>query len=160
MQKVWRGLKNPSFWVSMLPIVFFFVVVSLQLVSQNTVAIIANGLDIGGAILLDFAMIPAWWRMLRSERKTPEAFLFGGILLFVNALAASRLWSLAIIMSGKPSWMINHWFQSFCYLLMGIAIFYLLRVPGEQGTMKTKYVAYGLVVAVGVMVLFLLHVEG
>lgn len=160
MRKALRGLRNPSNWIAILPIVIFFILISFQIVTQNAVAIVTNGLDIGGAILLNFAMIPAWWRMLRREGSTPEAFLFGGILLWVNALAASRIWSLAIIIGGKPLWMINHWFQSFCYLLMGISIFYLLRVPGEQGTMKIKYVAYGLVLAVAFMVLFLLYVEG
>lgn len=159
MRKILRGLKSPNNWLPIIPIVFFFVIVAGGIISQNSIAIITNGLDIGGTILLDFALIPVWFKLLRRDKHAPEAFLFGGILTCVNSIAASRVWSLAIIMSGKPGWMINHWFQSFCYLMFGLGIFYLLKVPGEDGPKGLRYVAYGLVLSVIVMVLFLLQVE-
>lgn len=159
MKKVLQGLRKPSNWLAALPILFFFVIVSTGLVSQNTIAIITNGLDIGGAVLLTFALLPAWIETLRRRGPSPEAYLFGGILLIVNSVAASRLWSWAIIAMGKPSWMINHWFQSFCYLMIGVGIFYLLKIPGEGRASSMRYIAYGLVLAVIAMVLFLLYQE-
>lgn len=157
MRKFMHGLKNLSNWYAGVPIVIFFLLV--QIFPQNIIAIITNGLDIGGAILLNFAFIPVWVHLLRRERHSPEAFLFGGLLLIVNAVAASRVWSLAIIVVGKPAWMINHWFQSLCYLMVGVGIFYLLKIPGEQGEGSVKYIAWGLVCAVAVMILFILYQE-
>lgn len=154
-----RGLKSPNNWLTVIPILVFFVIVSQEVLSQNTIAIITNGLDIGGAILLNFALLPAWVKILRRQGTSPEAFLFGGILIIVNAVAASRLWSWAIIFMEKPAWMINHWFQSFCYLMIGVGMFYLLKIPGEKPGSGHRYIAWGLVFAVGVMVAFLLVQE-
>lgn len=161
MRKFLRGLGNLNNWLALVPVLFFFVVISLEIFSRNTVAIITNGLDIGGAILLDFALIPAWIKLLRRSREMPEAYLFGGILLIVNAVAASRVWSWGIIVSGKPEWMLNHWFQSFCYLMVGLGMFYLLKIPsdGKAGLSSYRYIAYGLVAAVIVMVWFLIYWE-
>lgn len=161
VKKLLHGLKRPSNWLPVLPVLFFFWLVAGEVVSLNAVAILANGLDIGGAILLNFALIPAWVKVVRRAGYTPEAYLFGGLLMLVNSVALSRLWSLGIIMMGKPAWMINHWFQSFCYLMVGLAMFYLLKVAGnnEHGVFRYKYVAYGLAVAVMVMCVFLVYWE-
>lgn len=157
MQKLLRGLKSPSNWLAVIPVFIFFVAVIT--LPQNAIAILTNGLDIGGAVLLNFALLPAWVRMLRRDGPSAEAYLFGGILMIVDSIAASRLWSLAIIMSGKPAWMINHWFQSFCYLMVGVGIFYLLRIPGQSYRGGYKYIAYGAALSIVVMCLFLVYLE-
>lgn len=159
MQKFLRELRNLNNWIAVIPVIFFFVVVAFGLLSQNSIAIITNGLDIGGAVLLNFALLPVWLRILHRRGTSPEAFLFGGILMIVNGVAGSRLWSLAVIMSGKPSWMVSHWLQSFCYLMVGLGMFYLLKVPGNGHTAGMRYIAWGLVLSVGVMTLFLLYKE-
>lgn len=159
VKKLIRGLRKPGNWLAAVPIAFFFGIVAFNVIPPNAIAIITNGLDIGGAILINFAFLPVWVKLLRRPHSSPEAFLFGGMLLMVNAVAASRVWSWALILADKPAWMINHWFQSFCYLMVGLGMFYLLKIPGEKGKSSVKYIAWGLVLAVAVMVLFLLHWE-
>ena len=157
MKKVLRGIANPNNWAAIIPVIFFFLIVYFQVLDNNHIAIITNGLDIGGFVLLAFAFVPVWFRVLRRDGPSPEAYLFGGILLMAGSVAASRMWSWAIIIAGKPAWMLNHWFQSFCYLMIGVGMFYLLKIPGSnEGWRGMRYIAYGLVLATGLMVSFLL----
>lgn len=144
MRRTLRGLRNLSNWVMLLPIGLFFFMV--QLFPQNKLAIITNGLDIGVWILVVRAYLPPFWTALRAREHRPETYLLGGVLLNSTALAMSRIWSLGIIVAGKPPWMINHWFQSFCYLLMALSYYYFLRVPKEHES--RKYIAYALILGV------------
>jgi len=105
---------------------------------------------------LMYVLMPVWVRLLRRDRESPESYLFGAVILMTSAIAASRLWSLAIIVAGKPAWMINHWFQSFCYLMVGLSIFYLLSVPGYKLSMK--YVMWALLVALCVMAFLVMYI--
>ena len=154
MQRLLRGLRSPKSWIAVAPLLVFFI--SVLVLPPNTIAIITNGLDIGGWVLLMYVLMPVWVRLLRRDRESPESYLFGAVILMTSAIAASMLWSLAIIVAGKPAWMINHWFQSFCYLMVGLSIFYLLSVPGYKLSMK--YVMWALLVALCVMAFLVMYI--
>lgn len=155
MRKFLRGVGRLSNWVMVLPIVVFFYL-ALWL-PQNRLAIITNGLVIGVWIPLVRNYLPPFWKNLRSDKSHPETYFLGGILLGSTAIAMSRIWSLGIIMAGKPAWMINHWFQSFCYLLAALSWYYLLRVP--ENKKSARYITYALITAVSVIVVGLLYLE-
>src|SRR5690349_11943823 len=105
VQKFLRGLSHASNWLALVPIFIFLVLA--QTLNQNTLAIIINSLDIGVWILVMRAYVPPFWRKLRaSQRGSPDMFMLGAVLLSSTSLAASRMWSLGIILAGKPPWMI------------------------------------------------------
>lgn len=148
VKKALRGMLRISNWIPLIPIIVFFAMA--HYLPQNRLAIVVNALDIGAWVLILRAYGPALWEKWRSDEKvTSEIYVLSGILLYVTALAMSRIWSLAIIFSGKPAWMINHWFQSFCYLLMALSCYYFLRVPGSS--VSRKYIAWALAISLTIM---------
>ena len=78
------------------------------------------------------AYSPTLLRSLRADHELREQHLVTGILLMWGAIAASRMWSLALIMAGKPPWMINHWFQTFCYVVAAASGYYYLKIAGPS----------------------------
>jgi len=155
VRKVLRGISRPSNWIPLIPILVFLV--AAQVWPQNKLAIMTNALDIGAWFLIMRAYVPPFYRKLREGRSHDAAdlYLLGGNLLNVSALAASRIWSLGIILAGKPAWMINHWFQSFCYLLAALSYYYYLRVP--KSDTSRRYITYALAIAAvlgGIILLF------
>lgn len=155
MRKLLHGIRQPSNWFWLLPIGLFLALA--HLFPQNKVAIVTNGLDIGVWLFILRAYGPPFFMQLRSDKPHPEINLFGGILLMSTALAASRIWSQVIIMLDKPVWMLNHWFQSFCYLLVALGMFYLIKIPGYS---KSRgYIMGALAIAVMVISLGLAYLE-
>jgi hypothetical protein len=148
VRKILRGLGHLSNWLPLLPVVIFLVMA--QIMSQNRLAIIINSLDIGAWFLIVRAYGWAFYMKLRSEeRHSPETYFLGAVLLNVTALAWTRMWSFGIILMGKPPWMINHWFQSFCYLLIALSYYYFLRIP--ENSDSRRYITYSLAIAVVLM---------
>ena len=155
VRKLLQGVSRPSNWLPVFPIGFFFILALVW--PQNKLALITNGMVIGAWVLILRSYVPPFVHNLRSDNEHPENNFIGGVLLGSTAIAASRIWSIAIILAGKPAWMINHWFQSFCYMLAALSWYYLLRAPGNSKS--AKYITYALIIAVAVLVLGLLITE-
>lgn len=150
MQRFLRGLRHASNWLSLAPILIFLIMA--QTLNPNTLAVVINSLDIGVWILVLRAYVPPLWRKLRESRRgSADIYMLGAVLLSSTALAMSRLWSIGIILAGKPAWMINHWFQSFCYMLIALSYYYFLRIPGSLTS--AKYIAYALAASVTIAVM-------
>lgn len=144
-------LKRLGRCIWLIPVAVFFAAVLFT--PQNKLAIVINGLDIGAWIFILRGYFPPFWRLFKRKSDSPELFFFGGVLMFSTGVALSRIWSLGIILAGKPAWMINHWFQSFCYLIVALGLFYLLRIPGSGRS--GKYIAGAITIAVMVVAVFL-----
>lgn len=155
VKKILHGLRRPSNYLWLVPIVLFFI--ATQVWSQNKIAILTNGLDIGVWVFILRAYLPPFISLLRKAGDKPELGFFGGIITISTALAASRIWSLAIILMGKPAWMLNYWFQSFCYFMIAVGMFYLLRVPTSEKS--GWYIVGAIVIAIVVTIFGLAFVE-
>ncbi len=156
MRNLLAGLKRHYNWIAFVPFLVFFVAVLV--LSANTIAILINGLDIAVLTPILIAYLPIFWKKLRSDADPADLGLLGGLLLICVAVDVSRIWSLAIILSGKPAWMINHWFQSLCYLMVALGQFYLLRVPGSRTS--RRYLSYAFCLAVVVVVVLVAIGDG
>ena len=158
MQRLLQGLARPRTFLPLLVLVLVGYAVSAQLIPQNTLAIIINGLLIAVSVMVMAAYGPGFITALRSSELKKDQYLLSGILLLWLSLAASRMWSLALIMAGKPPWMINHWFQTFCYLVAASSGFYFLQITGHSKT-GIRYVTAAIVIAVMIITVVLAFFE-
>lgn len=158
MKRLLQGLARPSTFLPLVGLMLLAFGVSAQIVPQNTLAISINGLFIAVSIMIARAYGPALINSLRAPSANKDQYLVTGILLLWFSISASRVWSLALIMAGKPPWMINHWFQTFCYLVAASSGFYFLLIPGPNKT-GFKFTTYGLMIAVGVVTAMLVFFE-
>jgi hypothetical protein len=131
MQRILRGLIRPSTFLPIFGMVLLGFGVSSQLIAQNVLAILINGLFIAMTVVVAAAYGVPLVNALKSEEIKKDQYLLTGIVMLWVSIAASRIWSLAIITAGKPDWMINHWFQSFCYLAAAASGFYFLQLVGH-----------------------------
>ena len=158
MQRLLRGLARPSTFVPILALIAMLFGASAQIIPQNTLAIITNGLFISVSVMVIAAYTPALLSSLRSDAVKDDQYLITGILLFWLAISASRVWSLVIIMAGKPDWMINHWFQTFCYIAAASSGFYFLQITGHS-RIGYRYTTAAIVLAVAVVTFTLAFFE-
>jgi hypothetical protein len=158
MQRLIRGLARPSTFLPVLGMALLAFGVSSQIVAQNTLAIVINGLFIAMSVVVVAAYGPPLTHALRSDKVQKDQYLLTGILMFWISIAASRVWSLALIMAGKPDWMINHWFQSFCYLSAAASGFYFLQITGHSKR-GYKYTTAAIVIAVCIVTAMLAFFE-
>lgn len=158
MRRLLRGLARPS---TFMPVVFLLLAgfgVAAQFVAQNTLAILINGLFIAVFVMIVAAYAPTLLRTLRAAEVQKDQYLVSGILLLWGSIAASRMWSLALIMAGKPAWMINHWFQTLCYLMAAMSGFYFLQIPGAS-RVGYRYTTAAIIIAIAVVTVVLAFFE-
>jgi hypothetical protein len=159
MRRLLAGLTRPSTIMPIVGILFVAWVVLSQFIPQNQLAIVTNGLYISGAIGINSVYLPLLFASLRSPEPLPDQYFCSGLLLFTNAIAASRVWSLAIILAGKPDWMINYPVQSLCYLLAALSLLFFLKIPGPSKA-GWRYPTMMLIFTVMIVSLWLAYVEG
>lgn len=150
MKRLLRGLVRPSTFLPVVLLLFVAFIVAGEFIPPNSLALLINGIFISMWIVICATYVPVLTRSLRADHVLLDQYHVSGVLLLWTALAASRFWSIAIILAGKPAWMVNHWFQTFCYLTAALSGFYLLQVPGVAGIGRRKSViAMLLAVALG-----------
>lgn len=158
MRKLLHGLARPSTYLPVLIMAALGVGISMGFIPQNTIAIIINGLFVAVTVMIIAAYGPALVASLRAETARRDQYLVSGIIMLWLSIAASRVWSLALIMAGKPPWMINHWFQTFCYLTAAASGFYFLKITGPSKT-GTRYTAAAVILAVLIVTFVLAFFE-
>lgn len=159
MQRILAGLRRPSTFVPFMILALVAAGVFSRIVPQNQLALITNGTFIAVAMAVNSAYLPVLIQCLRAPEVKQDQYLVSGILLFFNSIALSRVWSMAIILSGKPDWMINAPVQSLCYLMAALSGFYFLKVPGRT-TIGWRYTTMAAITAVMIVSLWLAYVEG
>ncbi len=158
MRKLLHGLARPSTFLPLLALVAAAFGVAAQVVPQNTLAIVINGMFIAVSVMVVAAYGPALITSLRAEEAKKDQYLLSGIILFWVSVSASRVWSLALIMAGKPPWMINHWFQTFCYLSAASSGYYFLQISGKS-KVGLRYTTATIVLAVCITTVMLAFFE-
>lgn len=159
MRRLLAGLTRASSYLPLIGILMVIWAVLAQVIPQNQLAIITNGLFISGAIGINAAYGPILVASLRASEAKADQDFCSGLLLFVNSIAASRVWSLGIILAGKPAWMINSPIQSLCYLLAALSLLFFLKVPGRS-KVGWRYTSMTLIFTVMIVSLWLAYVEG
>lgn len=148
MQRLWRGLTRREFYLPLVLLVGVFVFMTL-LVPRETNSIVLNGTVLGVWVLIVRAYGPLFVKNLRSATVNREYHLIAGILMLWTAFAASRVWSTAYILSGRPEWMQSHWAAQFFFASAAVSGFWFLSVPSEE-RVRCGYVLYAVLIAVAV----------
>lgn len=159
MRRLIAGLLRPSTILPATILMFIAWVVLSRIIPQNQLAIITNATFISVALAVNAAYGPVLIKCLRAPDMRADQYLVSGILLIFLSIAASRVWSMAIILANKPDWMINAPVQSLCYLMAALSGFFFLKVPGRTA-IGWRYTTMAGIFAVMIVSLWLVYVEG
>lgn len=100
-----KHLKNPAIWAAIIGSgIYWMCVLALDTVVAKG---IIDWLALLFAVVIAILWAPAAFRAVRAGGDEAKWRLILGIVLIFSSLAAYRIWIIAIIWSGRPTWMVE-----------------------------------------------------
>lgn len=152
MERLIRGILRVEFWGPLLVAGLAFLV-SAIFISRDDIALVVNAVDIAVWVAILMAYFPVLIRVLREPEVKKDQHLVTGILLLWTALAFSRIWAIVFVLLGRPDYMQNALFTSFCYAAIAFSGYYFIKVPGTSRVGWT-YTAFAFALSIAFILIF------